>query len=290
MANWASLSKRSQLQAFTLATALLALTSCSKLRLGYEYADWLVIYSVEDNFDLDKGQRNQLKENVADYFKWHRKQMLPAYSTFLYWIAAQTRNGLKAQQIDSGFARYEALRLQTLEPIIGKAMNFMGSLTPEQINYWEERQRKKAVKSRKDFSGGLDERLEHRLVKIIDELEDWTGKLSPDQKMKIKVLNQTLPWNGNLWLESHEKANERLALLLRNPGPKERLKLFLQDYYLNSDNLRSKEYQNKYKEFLSRSRTLVLVIQNILTVEQKQRLISQLEKLALDFHNLSLQE
>ncbi|MDB5050730.1 MAG: hypothetical protein JWO30_3801 [Fibrobacteres bacterium] len=273
-----------------LVASTLAITGCNKLKLGYEYADWLVIYSVEDNFDLDKVQRGHLKDDVNAYFHWHRTQMLPAYADFLTYVADSVRNGLRPAEIDTGYARYRALYLRTMEPVTEKSLNLLSALTPEQVDGWLEKQRKKNQKLRKDFSGSVEERLDHRYHKIVDEMEDWTGRLTKDQKNKIKVLNGTLPWNGDLWLDMREKVQDHLAELLKKKAPQAELQGYLNTYYLNTDSLRSDVFRARNKEFETRLRTLIYMIHNILTPEQKRHFIQQVEKLARDFRALSKQE
>ncbi|GEM_PF-2268226 len=275
--------------AAALAVVLTA-TGCTKLRLGYEYADWLVIYSVEDNFDLDKNQRSRFKDDVASYFKWHRKIMLPAYAELLTWAADSVKNGLRPSEIDSGYAQYQLLMRRTLEPVVSRGLTLLSSLTPEEIDDWVEKQKKKNQKFHKDFSGGPDDRLDHRYGKIIEELEDWTGHLSKDQKARIKALNQSLPWNGDLWLDTREKAQERLAGLLRRHASQDELRKFLEEFYLYPERLRSQEYQARYVEFEKRLRTMILAVHNLLTPEQKTHFVEQVEKLSAEFRTLSVQE
>lgn len=266
------------------------LSGCNKLKLGYEYADWFVIYSVEDNFDLDKIQTARLKQDVADYFRWHRTRMLPLYADYLASIADHIRSGLRPAEIDSGYARYRALYAMTLEPIPEKSATLLTALSPEQVDAWLELQRKKNQKSRKEFSGTPEERLEHRFGKIIDELEDWTGRLSKDQRGKIKTLNATLPWNGDLWVDLREKVQEHVADLLKKKAPRAELEAYLNRYYLETDSLRSEEFRGKNREFESRLQQTIFQVYNALTPEQRRHFIQQVEKLARDFRVLSKQE
>jgi predicted HicB family RNase H-like nuclease len=272
-----------------VALVALALAGCNKLKLGYEYADWLLVYSVEDNFDLDKPQRAVLKEEVNAYFQWHRKQMLPAYSEFLNFVADSVRNGLRPSEIDSGFQRYKRLYRSTLQPIPEKSLGLLMSLTPEQVDSWLERQRKKNAKLRKDFSGSLEDRLDHRYQKIVDEMEDWTGRLNKEQKNRIKALNRTLPWNGFLWLDTRERFQTHLADQLKKKAPKEEVRASLNQYLLENDSLKSEEYRARNKEFELRLRTLIHSVHGVLTTEQKRHFIRQVEKTARDFETLSRQ-
>lgn len=273
-----------------VAVLALVLASCNKFKLGYEYADWLVTYSIEDNFDLEKPQRAMLKEEVDAYFHWHRKQLLPVYADFATWIADSARNGIKPAEVDSGYARYRVLYRRTMEPVIDKSVDLLASLSPEQVDQWLEKVRKKNAKLRKSFSGCPEERLEHRFAKIVDELEDWTGKLTKDQKARIRTLNRTLPWNGNLYLEMRETVQDRLADMLKKKAAKEELRDYLSGYFLDTDSLKSEEYRNKSREFSVRMRTIIYQVYNMLTLEQKRRFIQQVEKLARDFRLLSQQE
>lgn len=283
-------SPRMSLAAVLAAILALSFTSCNKLKLGYEYADWLVTYSVEDNFDLDKPQRAMLKEEVNAYFHWHRRQILPIYAEFATWVADSARNGIKPAEVDSGYARYRILHRKTMEPVVDKAVNLLVTLTPEQVDQWLERVRKKNAKLRKSFSGSPEERLAHRYGKIVDELEDWTGKLTKEQKARIKAMNRSLPWNGDYYLELRETVQDRLADMLKKKAPKEEVRNYLSEYFLETESLKSAEYKAKSREFGTRMRTMVHQVYNVLTSEQKRRFIHQVEKLAQDFQVLSQQE
>ena len=177
-----------------------------------------------------------------------------------------------------------------LEPVVEKSVNLLVSLSPEQVDQWLERVRKKNAKMRKSFSGSSEERLEHRFVKIVDELEDWTGKLSKDQKSRINALNRTLPWNGGLYLELRESVQDHLADMLKKKASKEEIRVYLSEYFLDTDSLKSEEYRIKSREFSVRLRTMINQVYNVLTLEQKRRFIQQVEKLARDFLLLSQQE
>jgi hypothetical protein len=272
------------------ALAVLILSGCNKIGLLYDYADKLVIYNVEENFDLDKAQRARLKEDVEAYFQWHRKAMLPAYAEFLAFVADSARDGLRPDEIEAGYERYRDLYRRTMEPVAEKSASLLLGLTPEQIDGWIEKQRKKNRKSRKDMSGSPQERLEHRGKKTIDEMEDWTGRLAKEQKERIKALNGTLPWNGILALDLREKVQEEVAAMAKRRAPADSLRAYLALYYTGNESLKSAEFRQRYRDFERRLRTIILMIHNILTEEQKARFLQQVEKLAQDFRTRSQAE
>lgn len=272
--------------------ALLALSlcGCNKIGFVYDFADKLLLLNLEDTFDLDKTQRARLKDDVEAYFHWHRKTMLPRYADFLQFVADSARNGLRPAQVDSGFRRYQELYRETMEPLAGKATTLLLGLTPGQIDAWMDKQHKKNDKLRKDFSGSLQERLEHRGKKVIDELEDWTGRLGKDQRARIMTLNASLPWNGNLWLDLRAQIQDRAAAMARRRAPADSLRALLSQYFQSDDALKSAEYRMRNREFEKRLTTLIYMIHNTLTPEQRRRFLQQVEKLAQDFRAKSQQD
>lgn len=270
--------------AFALMTVF---AGCSKLKLGYEYADWLVIYSVHDNFDLDKSQRVRFKEDVEAYFKWHRKAMLPLYAGLLAGAADSLGKGLRPEGIDTAYAQFRTLYRKTMVPAVDKATDLLISLNPTQIDHWLEKQRKKNFKLRKDFSGSPEDQLERRYEKTVEELEDWTGRLDKDQRRQIRILSRSLPWNGHLWLENREKLQARLGTLLKSKPPRDQVRALMEDYFLHPEKLRSPEYNARFAESETRIKVMAARIHDLLTPAQRRNFRSRMEKLAGDFRRMS---
>jgi hypothetical protein len=268
----------------------LLLGGCNKLRLGYEYADWLVIYSVEDNFDLEKPQRIAFKNDVEKYFRWHRKAMLPQYADLLSRASDSLGKGLRPAGIDSAYAAFKRLRRETMEPTLDGSVDLLLSLTPAQVDAWHAKQQKKNQKLRKDFSGTLEERLERRYEKTVDELEDWTGRLNKVQKKQIREMSRSLPWNGHHWLENRQRMQDSLAALLRAKAPRDDIRRLLEDYFIHPERLRSPEYQAAFETSEAGIRRMIVRIHTLLTPQQKKHLRGLVDNLAQDFLKMSRQD
>lgn len=272
------------------ALAALVLAGCNKIGLVYEFADKLVLYNVEENFDLDKEQRAVLKDSVQAYFRWHRRNLLPAYADFLAYVADSSRDGLRPEEIRTGMSRFQELYRRTLDPVAGISAAFLESLSPAQVDAWINRQRTKNRKLRNDFSGSLEERLDIRARKIIDELEDWTGRLSKDQKARIRALNGTVPWNGSLWLDLREQVQERVADMARRKAPADSLRVYLAAYFLRDESLKTPEYRERVKESERKTAILIDQIHHLLTDGQRAHFLQELDKLAQDLRARSRTE
>lgn len=269
---------------------LFSLGGCNKLKLGYEYADWLILYAVDDNFDLGKAQRARVKRDVAGYLAWHRKALLPQYADLLARVADSMKAGMRPEGVDSGYMAYQALYRKTMEPVVDPAVNLLLSLARSQVDAWSERQRRKIKKLRKDYSGNEDEKLERRYERTVNELQDWTGRLSADQKKQIREWSRALPWNGDLWLEKREKVQADLAALLRRKAPRAEVRAFVENYFLHPERQRSAAYNERFRANMLMTRDLVVKIHGILTPEQRSRFISEIENLAGNLRSMSRAE
>lgn len=281
---------RSRLFFTAVLGATLLLSGCNKLKLGYEYADWLVIYSVEDNFDLEKPQRVRFKDGVESYFTWHRRAMLPLYADFLSGAADSLGKGLRPEAIDTAYHRFWGLYRKTMEPTVDRAADLLLTLTPAQVDHWSEKQHKKILKLRKDFSGSREDQLERRYEKTVDELEGWTGKLAKSQKRQIRELSRSLPWNGHHWLDHREKVLGRLGAMLKAKAPRSEVRKFMEDYFVYPERLRSDDYNARIKDQQWKTRNAVVRIHALLTPEQRRHFRTRLELMAQDFRKMSRQE
>jgi hypothetical protein len=204
--------------------------------------------------------------------------------------ADSLEKGLRPEGIDSAYALFRTLYRKTMVPAVEKATDLMVSLSPAQVDHWLEKQRKKNLKLKKDFSGSPEDQLERRYEKTVDELEDWTGRLSKEQRRQVRTLSRTLPWNGHLWLENREKVQAKLAALLKSKPTRPQVRALLEDYFLQPEKLRSPEYNARIAESEARIKVMATRIHHLLTPAQRKHFRSRMEKLAEDFRRMSRQD
>ena len=267
-------------------SALILLCGCSKLRLAYEYADWMLLFSVNNNFDLDKTQSESLKRDVKEYFSWHRREMLPRYAHLLLRASNKIKSGGRPDDYDSIYREFRVLYRQTMEPVVGKAQTLLLSLSPEQIEAYEKVMKKKNDKLRKENAKARSRLMEERYRKTVVEIEDWTGPLSSEQKQQVHDFSMTVPWNKDLWLEHREKSQAKLIGILRARQPA-LLEAFLKDYFLDPDRLKSPIYVERTREYETRLKSLILGVNGMVTPSQKASALVQAETLAKDFLEMS---
>ena len=68
---------------FILINISLLFFECSTVKLGYNNADWILPYMIDDYFDLNSEQESFVKEKIESHLDWHRNTELPRYSRFI---------------------------------------------------------------------------------------------------------------------------------------------------------------------------------------------------------------
>ena len=79
---------------------LILFVSCSKTKIIYNYADFLLLNWFESYFELKEPQRLDLEKKVEKFFLWHRKSELPKIVLFLEEFKARYGDGIDKKDIN----------------------------------------------------------------------------------------------------------------------------------------------------------------------------------------------
>lgn len=69
------------------------LAGCSQTRLAYRYADWGVVWWVEDYISLTGEQEAQLSQDLEALRQWHCSAELPRYQQWLAVLTYRRQSG-----------------------------------------------------------------------------------------------------------------------------------------------------------------------------------------------------
>ncbi|MYN01177.1 hypothetical protein GTP41_03595 [Pseudoduganella sp. DS3] len=198
-----------------LAFAIL-LAACSSLRLVYNNADTLLYWWLDAYVDFDSTQKAEVKQDIGDFFRWHRKTQLHDYVQLLQRGQRQlngeiTQAELLAEYVDIR-DRTEALLLRSAPEIAEMAL----SLKPEQLESME----KKFSKNNADFrkkvmKGDRDDQNKVRYKKSMEQFELWFGDFSNDQEAIIRKASDARPLNNELWLDERMRRQQKVLALAR---------------------------------------------------------------------------
>lgn len=271
----------------TICTLLAA--GCSAIGFAYNNAPPYIASELEDAFDLDDTQRRELDTRMQQFFSWHRQQELSRYQQVLDDAALNAADGISAPE----FLQFkEGLRLafrRLLEQAIISFGDMGLTLTPAQIDHYEQYYREISAEYYDYLEMSLQQREIYREEQAIERLENWFGPFDANQLKKIRPRLRQLPEFYEVWIKFREERQQALVTALR-AAPTEglseqQLKAILLDP--ETDYARAFEVErNAYWEVYAK---IVEEISDGLSKAQLKHAIERLRKYAEAFEDLSNQ-
>ena len=277
-----------------LAFAIL-LAACSSLRLAYNNADTLLYWWLDAYVDFDSEQKAEVKQDIGDFFRWHRKTQLQDYVHLLQKAQRQlyanpTQADLMADYVDIR-DRTEALLLRSAPEIAEMAL----SLKPDQLESME----KKFAKNNADFrkknmKGDAAEQNKFRYKKSMEQFELWFGGFSDEQEAIIRKASDARPLNNELWLDERIRRQLKIVTLARKimteQPSKQVATQWVQDLIRSGfDRFGYSERKAFFDSYTQSTVELIHTVVRISTPEQKAHAQKRMEGWIKDLNSLSAQ-
>lgn len=165
------------------------LAACSGVRLGYNSADKVLAWRMDDWFDLSDGLRQPARDRLHRVLAWHRQEELPRYAHILR--SAERR---LADPAPLGASELLALQQQVtgrLQVLGGRVADEFAEVLvqfgPAQRRRLLARLAENNDEFREDYveadAGALRKR---RIDQLVDRYQFWLGRLSPGQRVHIE--------------------------------------------------------------------------------------------------------
>jgi hypothetical protein len=277
-----------------LAFAIL-LAACSSLRLAYNNADTLLYWWLDAYVDFDSGQKADIKQDIGEFFRWHRKTQLQDYVQFLQRAQRQlhanpTTADLMADYVDIR-DRTEALLLRSAPDIAELAL----SLKPEQLAAME----KKFAKNNADFrkknmKGDAEDQNKFRFKKSMEQFELWFGGFSDEQEAIIRTASDARPLDNALWLDERMRRQLKIMNLARKIMKEQPSKQVATQWVeelirLGFDRFGIPERKAFFDGYTQSTLELVHTVVRISTPEQKAHAHKRMEGWIKDLNTLAAQ-
>ncbi|MBS3804145.1 MAG: hypothetical protein KGY54_06310 [Oleiphilaceae bacterium] len=267
---------------------LVILAGCSSTRLAYRYADWGIVWWVEDYVTLSSAQRGQLERDIDELLQWHCREELPRYSRWLTDLETGVATGALNH---SKIARHQAELFQRLDSLLvavtPAAVSLLASLNDSQI---EELTQSMAEDQREKEQEYLnpDPRKQRlaRAERVRERAEKRLGNLNNPQRQLIATWNRERGDQTRVWLESRERWQAALLEALadrKSAGFTDRIEGLIQ----SPGNVMGAPYRAMAAD--SRAALTDLAADLLATADREQRrhLTGQLAELRRDFNALS---
>lgn len=201
-----------------LALGLFALliAACSTVRMGYNNADTLLLYSLDRYVSLTDEQEQMVRRRVAALMDWHRATQLTDYAAFIQSARGRLDGSVVTPAEILAFneglnARMAALGERAAPDVAALAL----TLTPAQIDQVERKIVDDNIKARKESMEAVRQELDARAKKYAERAEFWLGKVSDQQVRLVRASLAGRPVDSLYWLEARERRTKDLVALLR---------------------------------------------------------------------------
>ncbi len=273
-----------------LALILLCCSGCSTVTLGYNHADWLLRYWINDYTSFSASQKEQIHLEVDNYLRWHRKNALPGYIAFLRNVDAAVNQERSMTVSDVMRLRAESNRLYqlTMEPMIRPAAHILSTLDSEQITELADTLAKRNRKQRKTMLHGSEqEMLAARAKRQVELVENLVGNLSTEQEQKIKEMSLRIPFASRAYIEQRETRQARLIALLRDKAGEDQIAALFRQWLAAPEAFRTPQQQQAIAAYESAMNEMTARIVGLLTVRQKHHLSEKIASYLDDFRGLT---
>lgn len=273
-----------------LALILFCCSGCSRITLGYNYADWMLRYWINDYTSFTATQREHIHLEVDSYLRWHRKTMLPEYIAYLQHVntAVNREGGLTAGDVARLRAESNRLYQMTMEPMIRPAAHILSTLDSRQItelaDTFAERNHKQRTKL---LHGSEQEMLGARAERHVDLVQELVGNLSDAQEKEITGMSLRIPFASAAYVEQREAQHARLIAALRDKAGEDQITAMLQQWLTMRELSRTPQQQQAIAAYESAMNEMTVRIIALLTVRQKQHLTEEMTSYIDDFRKLN---
>jgi hypothetical protein len=274
---------------------LFCLSACSLVVTGYNQAPGLLIFTwVNPHLDLNTEQDKQLRLDLQELHRWHRKQQLPVYADILQKMAVSAPQDLTGPQICSWVDEFK----ETLTPLFPHMSTVIArlalKLTPAQLQRLEQQFGKDNKDYRKEWKldASVADQLEVQTDKGIENAERLYGRLDGKQKALVKQLAKESQFDlAKSWGERIRRQQDMVSTLERIAQSPAGLGLAQQDILalLNRSLLHSPD--DAYRAYADKRQTInceaAAQLHNITSTGQRETAMKTLKNYAVDIRALA---
>lgn len=258
---------------------LLAITlfcgGCSVIKMGYNHIDWYLRFKINDYASFNAQQKEYIRQEVAAYMLWHRKEALPDYNVFLLdlYNVVQQNGPVKTREVTRLRGEYNKLYQKTMMRTIQPAAHLLSTLDSRQIEELRTTYAKKNRKQKEETLYGSEQKnIVMRAERNIDMVEKLAGRLSGEQEEKIRRLSLHIPFANRSFIESRETNQAGLLALLNDKAGEEKIAALLMSWYSTPEAARTPQQQLAIQSYENAMDEMTARIYELLTASQKEHL------------------
>lgn len=269
---------------------MITFSGCSRVKIAYNYADWIIAAKVNSTFQLDNSQEQIVDEELKKFFAWHRKSMLPGFATYFNEQAEKIRaSNFNNESYEASRDGFLALYYGTMEGAYPGMARLLLTLSDAQIANYEKiveiGNKEAEIELARDQTVVQNERAET----TVQFLRKWVGYIPEAQQTKIANITKELIWPRHEWYARRKANQKRFSELLKKGSSAEVLISQLKEIFQDPKAGASPALNKKMDEFNKKATETAVAILKTLDGNQRNYLAEKMNGLAEDFADLSKQ-
>lgn len=265
----------------------LAAAGCS-VRLAYDNAPRLAVWQAGEYVDLDRRQKNWLRQRMRVFMHWHRTEQLPYWVSVLTEFEAVVQDEVTADYLDALSDRTEQwweAALVELQPI---AVELLLDLDEEQLAELPFRFAERNDELNEDYAGLED--AEQRAVwreETREFLDRWIGALTPEQERLLLTTSETVTPDNAAWVAYRVRWQGALLEILADREDPDRFAERFAALIAERESYWTEDYASLREQNDPHYQAFTMGLLSSLDGRQRRRLGRRLEGLIEDFSALA---
>lgn len=268
--------------------AVTVLAACSSTKLAYRYADWGVVWWVEDYIPMTNEQEARLTQDVRALQDWHCSTQLPAYSEWL----AELKQDVQSDNLGRSRVIYHQEQLLSfLPPLVERAkppvVRLLSSLSDSQVRALADNMSKSQQELEAEFlADDPAQTRQARAERTTERVESWLGSLNDAQADIVQQWSDARGQQTEIWLEGRRNWQQALLETLEHRN-RENFADKL-DYLIdNNEEVRGPRYQQMMAESRPAMANLMTDLLQEADQQQLDHLLDRAASLRGDFDTLA---
>jgi hypothetical protein len=220
------------------------LVGCSSTKVAYRYADWGIVWWVEDYVSLNGDQKQQLNSDIEQLRQWHCSAELPRYQAWL----DELESDVSSNPPDQATINYHQQQLfsffpSLLERATPVAVNLLSSLSDKQVQELADNMAQSQQEMEEEFLADSPEATaKARADRTAERVERWLGALNSEQRDIVQQWSANRGAQTEIWLQGRRNWQLALLELLENRNAPT-FEAELEYLILNSEEVRGEAYE-----------------------------------------------
>ncbi|NMT64204.1 DUF6279 family lipoprotein [Marinobacter orientalis] len=259
---------------------LLLLAGCSSTKLAYRYADWGIIWWVDDYIPMTAEQESRLEQDIRELRQWHCSTELPLYSRWL----TQLHSDVHAGDLDQAtVAGHQETLFSFFQPLVNRAKpaatRLLASLSDDQVQQLAANMEDSQEELEAEFLADSPEKTRAaRAERTIERIERWLGSLNKRQRETVSAWSGARGEQTEIWLEGRRNWQQALLEALKERRDSDSFADRISYLIDNNEAVRGKRYQ----QMISESRTALSELMTELLQQADQRHLDHLAERAAE--------